>query len=150
MFDKLMARFKKPAAAPAPGADDELHLAVAALLVEAACADEAYDAREKVIIDRTLAARFSLDAAAAAALRVRAETAQAGAVDIQRFTRVAKAMSGEEKIGLLESLWEIILSDDARDPFEDALMRRICGLIYVDDQESGSARTRVEARLKGK
>ena len=145
MFDKLFDRFKQEA--PQEAADDGLEIAFAALLVEAAHADEYYEPGEAVIIDRALKKRFSLDDGAAAALRERAETAQREASDIHRFTKIAKAMSREEKIELIEELWEIVLSDGARDPFEDTLIRQICGLIYVDDQDSGAARARVATRL---
>ncbi len=120
---------------------------VAALLVEAARADDHYAPREIEIIDKSLAASFDLSAEDAAALRAEGEKAQSGALDIHRFTRVAKQMTAEEKTAFVEQLWEIVLSDGDRDPYEDALIRRICGLIYVDDRESGAARARVAARL---
>ena len=145
MFDKLFG--KKSAKPDATAETDPLQLAVAALLVEAACADEDYEEREKAIIDKTLGAKFDLAPNQAAALRVKGETAQADALDIQRFTRIAKEMTEGEKISFIEELWEIVLSDGERDPFEDTLIRRICGLIYVDDRDSGAARARVEAKL---
>jgi len=146
MFDKL---FGKKTAKPEADADecDPMHRATAALLVEAACADEKYEDHEKLLIDKTLAAKFNLEADAAAALRAKGEAAQADALDIQRFTRVVKEMAGDEKIAFIEQLWEIVLSDGERDPFEDTLIRRICGLIYVEDRDSGAARARVAARL---
>ena len=140
---------EKKTVTPKPAAEetDPLQLAIAALLVEAACADENYETSEKVIIDKTLAAKFELDADAAAELRAKGEAAQANAHDIQRFTKVAKEMPEAEKVAFIEQLWEIVLSDGERDPFEDTLIRRICGLIYVEDRESGAARARVAARL---
>lgn len=147
MFEKLFGRLTKKAAPETPKADD-LPLAVAALMVEAARADERYEAREAALIDKALIRKFALDAAAAAALREKAEAVQADANDILRFTRVAKAMSREEKIAMVEALWEIVLSDGDRDAFEDTLIRRICGLIYLDDQDSGAARQRAAGRLK--
>lgn len=148
MFDKLFSALKaKPSQ---PDADiDEPALSVAALMVEAARADERYDEAEAKLIDRALASAFLLSGEAAAALRAKAETAQAGATDIQRFTKIAKTLDHDRKIKIVECMWEIILSDGERDPYEDALMRRICGLIYLDDQDSGAARQRVEARLQG-
>jgi uncharacterized tellurite resistance protein B-like protein len=147
MFEKLFGCFTKNNASVATETD-ELPIAVAALLVEAARADEQYEAREIALIDRALVNKFGLDSAAASALRARAEAEQARATDIQRFTRVAKGMSREDKIALMEALWEVVLSDGARDAFEDTLIRRICGLIYVDDQDSGAARARAAGRLK--
>lgn len=128
--------------------DDPLPLAFAALLVEAARSDETYTAKEAQIIDRALAGKFSLTAEQAAGIREKAEAAQAHATDVQRFTRVAKEMNHDDKRALLEDLWMIVLSDGARDPFEDTLVRQICGLIYVDDRESGLARSRAIARLE--
>ncbi|WP_165793488.1 TerB family tellurite resistance protein [Hyphococcus luteus] len=145
MFDKLFDRFKSEA--PEESADTRLELAFAALLVEAARIDEEYSDDERAIIDGALKKRFGLSDADASAMRARAEAEQAGATDIQRFTKIAKAMTREEKIDLLEELWEIALSDGARDPYEETLIRQICGLIYVDDQDSGAARARVAARL---
>lgn len=146
MFDKLFDRFRTENEAKDDD-QDALPMAFAALLVEAARADEAYEDHEIAIIDRALKRKFELDDSAAAALRAKAEDAQDAAVDIQRFTKIAKAMTGEEKIELIEELWEVVLSDGDRNPYEDMLIRRICGLIYVDDQDSGAARARVAARL---
>lgn len=145
MFKKLFSRGKTET--DGQSQEDELRLAVAALLVEAARADHEYTEREQQLIDKALASTFEFSAEGAAALRAKGESAQSSALDIQRFTRIAKRLSGEEKIAFAERLWEIILSDSVRDPYEDALMRRICGLIYLDDRESGAARARVAARL---
>lgn len=147
MLDRLKAMFareKTPARETA-----STPLAVAALLVEAARADENYTDAERSLIEAALAAQFSLDAAGARALREDAEAVQADALDIHRFTKVAKAMAAGEKLALLERLWTIVLSDGARDPHEDALIRRVCGLIYVSDPESAAARKRAEIVLKG-
>ena len=149
MLDKILSRLSgKPDAPVTPeDAADDLQRAVAALFVEAARADENYEEGEKALIDKSLAAKFSLSPEEAAALRAKGEEAQSAATDIQRFTRRAKELSKEEKVALIEGLWEVILSDGERDSFEDTLMRRICGLIYVDDRVSGEARQRVEAKL---
>lgn len=149
MFDKLFKKMRSGGDAKEQSTEAApMQLALAALCVEAARADENYEAHEVAIIDRFLAKRFSLSAEDAAALRGSAEAAQAEALDIQRFTKVAKEMSSEDKINFVEHLWRIVLSDGARDPFEDTLIRRICGLIYVDDPESGAARARVAASLE--
>lgn len=149
MFSKLKSLFApdrkdEPSKARQGGA---LALAVAALLVEAARADARYETAEKALIDEALARQFGLSPAEAATLRGEAELAQAEALDIHRYTKIVKTMPKADKIRLVEQLWRIILSDRARDPYEDALMRRLCGLIYVSDQENGAARRRVEAEL---
>ncbi len=147
MFKKLFGNNgKQPEAAD--NAADPMQLALAMLFVEAARADEKYEDIEIAIIDKFLAAKFSLSPDAVKALRAEAEETQANALDIQRYTKTAKEMSGDDKIAFIEQLWEIVLSDGDRDPFEDTLIRRICGLIYVEDRDSGAARARVAARLK--
>ena len=146
MFDKLF-RSLRPEPVAKEQAEDDLSLALAALLVEGARADASYDDEEKRLIDQFLASRFSLSVDEAADLRARAETAQENAPDIQRFTKLAKQMTHEEKCAFLEELWTIFLSDGARDPYEEMTARRICGLIYLDDRESGEARARAVAKL---
>ena len=145
MFDKF---FKKHPDNTPTQSEGDIQIAVAALLVEAAKADDEYAAREVALITRSLASLFDLSVEDAEKLRAEGETAQQNALDIHQFTKVAKTLEPEEKVAFIENLWEIVLSDGVRDPFEDALMRRICGLIYLDDRESGKARQRVEQRVK--
>jgi len=149
MFEKLFAK-PSPKEAATQEDNDALQIAFAALLIEAARADENYELHEIAMIDRIISGKFALSPSGAAALRAKAETVQAGALDIQRFTRIAKDMPQNEKIAFIEQLWEIVLSDGERDPFEDTLVRRICGLIYVEDRDSGAARARVQAKRAGK
>lgn len=139
LFRKLT---EKPDTGDEPGTDPRT--AFTALLVEAARADEDYTEKEQHMIDALLARHFDLDAADAAVLRSRAETAQAEATDIHRFTSVVKnTFTPEEQISLIEGMWQVILSDETRDPFEDALIRRLGGLLHFTDAEMQAARRRV-------
>lgn len=147
MFDRLKSMFRS-SSQPQPGGTISLELAIAALLVEAARADEEYTELEQKLIDEALAAQFSLDPDAARALRCEGEAAQAEALDIHRFTKIAKTMAREDKLALLERLWTVILSDGERDPHEDTMVRRVCGLIYISDVDSGAARRRAESALR--
>lgn len=137
------------AAAQAPAAAGDARMrAVAALLVEVARADGDYAPEERAAIDRFLAHMFGLDQGAARAARAAGEAAQAGAADLVRFTRVIKTgLDAAERVTLLEALWSVALSDGARDPHEDALLRRLAPLIAVTDRDSAEARRRVAARL---
>ncbi len=146
MFEKLFPKRQSAPSKQEPS-PEPLELAIAALLVEAARADEHYDEGEKAIIEQSLMAQFAISRDEAHALRAKGEHAQENATDIQRFTRFTKGMPREDKIALIERLWEIVLSDGERDTYEDTLIRRICGLIYVEDRISGEARGRVAARL---
>ncbi len=65
-----------------------------------------------------------------------------------RFTRVVKdSFSHAERVELIEMIWEVVYADGERHDYEDSLMRRIAGLIYVSDRERGEARRRALARL---
>ena len=62
---------------------------------------------------------------------------------IQEFTRDVKVMSTENKIIIIETLWRIILSDGKSDIYEDNLMRRLAGLLYLDDKIVGETKVKV-------
>lgn len=148
MFKKLFQR-NRNAGQTNDDAAPAIEVALAALFVEAARADEHYADAERTLIEAALRTTFDVDAAKAARLREQGEAAQANALDIQRFTRHAKTLPHDDKLRFIESLWRIVLSDGVRDPFEDALIRRICGLIYLDDRASGEARLRAAAATGG-
>jgi uncharacterized tellurite resistance protein B-like protein len=133
--------------APPPGGGD-LRLAVAALLVAAARMDDVFDGAERGTILRLLAGRFGLDPAATEQLLREAEQVESQAAGAYRFAKsVMGAMTPSERIGLIEMMWEVVYADGALDADEDALLRRVAGLIDVDDHERGAARQRVLARL---
>lgn len=132
------------AAEPAPLPQDEAQTALAVLMVRLARADGDYAQAEIARIDRVLGARFALTPPAAARLRAEAETLEADAPDTVRFTRALKsAVALEERIGLIEALWAVVLADGGRDAQEDRLMRLIAPLLGITDVESGLARQRV-------
>lgn len=134
--------------AGAPVAAHDARAAVAALLVEAAHADGDFDAEERGRILRILMARYGVTAAEAEALCREGEAAHEAAVDLVRFTRAVKdAVPHEDRVGVLEAVWEVIYSDGRRDHHESALVRKLCGLLHVEDREAGLARQRVAARL---
>lgn len=130
---------------------DTLQVAAAALLVHAACVDASFDEVERRRILDILLNRFSLDREEAETLLALAEDKADGAVQILGFTREVKDNhSYEERIALVEMLWEVVLADGRVDAHEAQLMRRIGGLIYVSDRDSAIARRRAAARLERK
>jgi uncharacterized tellurite resistance protein B-like protein len=126
----------------------EVPVAVAALLVEAARMDDHFDPAERATIHRVLGRRFALDEATVGRLIATAERAVEGSSALYRFTRiVAERFDPAARVGMIEMLWEVAYADGVLDPDEDALIRRIAGLIFVEDHERGAARQRVLARL---
>ncbi len=145
MFADLLRRLTAPQAQPLPDLDQRL--ALAALLVRVARSDGSFDDIEAQRIDRILAARYGLSPFEAVRLRSDAETLEAEAPDTVRFTRAIKdTVPYEEREGVIEALWAVVLADGVRDEDEDALLRLVANLLGVSDRDSALARQRVEAR----
>lgn len=128
--------------------EEDHKLAAAALLVDAARADETYGADEEKRLAEILAHRFKLSEEEVAELKALAEEKQEESVNLHGFTRVVKDnWSDDERIGLIELLWEIAYADGKIHSYEDHLIRRVAGLIYISDRDRGEARKRVATRL---
>ncbi len=145
MFGDLFKRLTAPD--PAPLQQSDARIALGALLVRLARSDNSYDADEIDQIDTVLASRYGLSAFEAADLRGQCEIAEAEAPDTVRFTRAIKdAVPYEDRIGVIEALWSVVLVDGVRDEHEDAMLRMVAPLLGITDQESHSARQRVTAQ----
>jgi uncharacterized tellurite resistance protein B-like protein len=132
--------------ADVPLTQDESRVAVAALLVIAAHADHKYEDSERTQIERALAARYGLDATAAAALRAEGEEAERVSFDLYRFTsRVKQHIPHEDRAAVVEAMWRVVLADGEREKHEEALMRRVTDLLGLAPRDSIEARQRVEA-----
>ncbi len=128
---------------------DELHLAAAALLVEAACLDEDFDDAERARIGPLVQDRFGLNEEETKTLIETAEREVQDANQILHFTRAIKdGFDHDERIAMIEMLWEVAFADGKLHDYEANLLRRIGGLIYVSDQEIGAARKRALARIE--
>jgi uncharacterized tellurite resistance protein B-like protein len=147
MLDRLM-EFLSGTDAPSPHAGpDELQLAVAALLVEAARMDDSFGADERAAIERLLAARFDLAPEAVHTLVAAAEQKMDATAQYFPFTHaITTRLSTEQRVGIIEMLWEVAYADGALDPQEDMLLRQIAGLIHVPDRDRGLARKRALER----
>ncbi len=142
MFAEFLRRLTAPDPAPLP--DDDARLALTALLVRVARSDGVFDDSERDRIDRIAATRYGLSPFEAARLRGEAETLEGEAPDTVRFTRAIKdAVPYEERIGVIEALWQVVLADGVREAEEDALVRLVASLLGVNDRDSALARQRV-------
>ena len=115
---------------------------IACLLIHAAKIDENYTSEEKEIIKKTVKKLYpdldNLDEVIA-----QAELKENDSNHIQEFTRDVKSLSTENKIIIVETLWRIILSDGKSDIYENNLMRRLAGLLYLDDKIVGETKMKV-------
>jgi uncharacterized tellurite resistance protein B-like protein len=121
--------------------------AITGLLVQAATMDAHFDAREHAAIEGILMRFFALERTAAQRAVQAAEARVDQAADLYQFTKaVNAAFRPEERLSIVEALWEVILVDGEVDAFEASLMRRLGTLIHVEDRDLGEARRRVAAR----
>jgi uncharacterized tellurite resistance protein B-like protein len=126
---------------------DGLQEAAAALLVSAAYEDGTFDPEERRTIAGLLERYFGLSEKDAADLMREAEREAERAVGLHRFLTILNdGLSAEERVRLIEMLWEVVYADGRLDDYEANLMRRLGGLLGVSDFERGEARKRVLAR----
>ena len=115
---------------------------IACLLIHAAKIDENYTSEEREIIKKTVKKLYpdldNLDKVV-----TQAEQKENDSNHIQEFTKDVKSLSTENKILIVETLWRIILSDGKSDIYENNLMRRLAGLLYLDDKIVGETKVNV-------
>ena len=115
---------------------------IACLLIHAAKIDENYTSEEKEIIKKTVKKLYpdldNLDEVVS-----KAEQKENDSNHIQEFTKEVKSLNLENKIIIVETLWRIILSDGKSDIYENNLMRRLAGLLYLDDKIVGETKVKV-------
>lgn len=128
--------------------ETRLRLCCAVLLVETAVQDGDFGSDERAIIHDDLRDRFGLTDSEADELIDEAQAAAREAVEHYSFTRdIKNALSEEDRIALMERMWEIAYADGELHDYEAHLARRMAGQLYVGDRESGLARKRVLERL---
>ena len=113
--------------------DDEIFIKTAALLIHAAKIDQNYQLKEKNIIKKTIIS-LGVSEENSDSLISKAEKYENDENQILEFTREIKKTSQDFKITIIECLWNIIYSDGNADMYENSLMRRLSGLIYLDDK----------------
>jgi uncharacterized tellurite resistance protein B-like protein len=147
MLDRLLSMIvgaSSPAGRPGRG---RLPLAAAALMVEAAMLEGGMTPAERRRIAALLSRRFALDSMETAALIEEAEDEAERSSQLFEFTRkINESFDHAQRIELIEMLWDVAYADDALHHMEANLMRRVAGLLHVEDRDSGAARKRVLAR----
>ena len=126
--------------------DKEILSKTASLLIHAAKMDENYTAREKNIIEKTMT-ELGVDENNLNNLMFNAEKNEQNSNQILDYTKAIKATDNSYKITLVESLWKIIYSDKNSDMFEDNLMRRLTGLLYLDKKMVGDIKEKIKKDL---
>tara|TARA_A100001234_G_scaffold215891_1_gene221183 strand:+ start:647 stop:1060 length:414 start_codon:yes stop_codon:yes gene_type:complete len=116
---------------------------VSALLIHAAKIDENYSIDEEKIIKETLleigANNENIDKIIEEGKKIEADSNQ-----ILEFTKEVKNMDIDSKIKIIENLWRIIYSNNEADVYETSLMRRLAGLLYVDNITMGDIKNKIK------
>jgi uncharacterized tellurite resistance protein B-like protein len=152
MLDRLMALFSS-----GPDADpdqrhkqhdaEELKVAAASLMVQAARMDGTFEEVERETIRAALQSHFQMSAADAEALIEEGHDTIDESTELYSIIRVIRDhLAPEERVSIIEMLWEVAYADGEVDDYEANLVRRVAGLLYVPDRDSGAARKRVEER----
>ena len=120
---------------------------VACLLIHASKIDQNYTEKEKEIVQKTL---LNLDTSPNEIEKIikEAEKIESDSNQILDFTKNLKNVDEEMKLIIVESLWEIIYSDNKSDMYEANLMRRLTGLLYLDPKKVGKIKERINIKLK--
>ena len=125
---------------------DNLHIKTAALLIHAAKIDENYSDIEKKIIKKTLI-DLGINKEKLEEILKKAENAEKDSNQILEFTREIKNTDENFKIKIVETLWNIIYSDGNSDMYESNFMRRLTGLLYLDNKIVGDIKEKTKNKL---
>ena len=119
----------------------------ASLLIHAAKIDENYTNKEKLIIEKTLLELGTNKEKLDELMKI-AEENEKNSNQILDFTKDIKNTDKNFKIKLIESLWKIIYSDESSDMYESNLMRRLSGLLYLENKMVGDIKEKIKKNLK--
>ena len=123
-----------------------LHIKAAALLIHAAKIDENYSDIEKKIIKKTLI-DLGINKENLEEILKKAENSEKDSNQILEFTREIKNTDENFKIKIVETLWNIIYSDGNSDMYESNFMRRLTGLLYLDNKIVGDIKEKTKNKL---
>jgi len=129
------------------GAGQQIIL-IAALLVHAAKIDENYTNAEKEIIKKALIDLYKIDLKKSDEILKIAEEKEQKSNHIIEFTKEIKKNSMDFRLKIIEILCKIVYSDGTNDSYESTLIRRVCGLLYISEKDSGKIKLKVQSLIK--
>ena len=119
---------------------------IAALLIHAAKIDEDYTNLEKKIIEQTIV-DFGAKKDDLEFIMKKAKEIEENSNQILDFTKEVKSLENQKKIRIIETLWKIIYSNREADIFETNLMRRLGGLLYIDNKTLGDIKEKIKNNI---
>ena len=122
---------------------NDKYILVTALLIHAAKIDENYTEEEKTMIKKAIKNLSSLNENEIEEIFKQAEKKEKESNQIIEFTKEIKKYSMEFRLKIIEIIWKIVYSDGTNDNYESNLIRRICGLLYISDKDSGIIKEKI-------
>ena len=123
--------------------DNEKLELLCGLMIEAAYTDGQVDQSELNKIKLSLINVFEEDSEEVNIILKEAINNKNNSKSLHHYTSfINKNFNEDKKLLLIEALWEIILSDGEIHDYESNLIRRLSGLLYISDVNSGNAKKR--------
>ena len=119
---------------------------IAALMIHAGKIDENFSKQEEVIIKQALL-KMGANKENIQEIIEQSKIIEENANQILDFTKEVKVMDGKKKIEIIETLWRIIYSNKDADIYETNLMRRLAGLMYIDNKIMGSIQEKIKKEI---
>ena len=116
---------------------------ITALLIHAAKIDENFTIEEEKIIEETIL-NLGANKDKVKQIIIESKKIEEKTNQILEFTREVKNMEEINKIKIIETLWRIIYSNKDADIYETNLMRRLAGLLYIDNNTMGNIKAKIE------
>ena len=126
-------------------ANDDLSK-VAALLIHAAKIDQNYSIIEEEIIKKALT-EIGANNDSVGEIINNGKKIEENSNQILDFTKEVKNMEEQNKIKIIETLWKIIYSNNEADIYETNLMRRLAGLLYIDNRLMGDIKEKIKKEI---
>ena len=125
--------------------ENENLVKITALLIHAAKIDQDYSNKEEEIIKQTLL-KIGADKENLEKIINNGKKIEENSNQILNFTKEVKNMTEENKIKIIEALWQIIYSNNEADMYETSLMRRLGGLLYIDSKIMGDIKEKIKKK----
>jgi uncharacterized tellurite resistance protein B-like protein len=144
MLNKLMNQFAPTAPESESSPGERLKMATCVVLLEAARADDEFTDDERANIVATLQQRFDLSESDVTELITAATAERKQSSDLWKFThQINEACTTEEKIGIVEEIWRVIVADGGIHGQENTLAHQIARLLNLTHSQLIEAKVKV-------
>ena len=126
---------------------ESLETSVATLLIHAARLDENYSQDEKLTINKCLVELGFGEKGEVEKLIDRCEVLEKEINQILHLTQEIKKLKYTDRLKIIEVLVQVVYADGKMDEFEDNLIRRVCGLVYVENADVGPMKENIKKKL---